>query len=118
MSRVKRGTVVKKRHKRVLKQTKGYWGQRGNIFRRATETLLRALAFAYKGRKLRKRDFRSLFIQRIKAAAEMRSMKYSTLMHGLKVAHVELNRKVLSQMAIFDGNAFDKISTLAQSAIV
>ena len=84
MTRVKRGTVTKQRHKRVLKQTKGFWGQRKNIFRRAKETLFRALAFAYKGRKLLKRDMRSLFIARIKAAAELHGTKYSRFIFALK----------------------------------
>jgi large subunit ribosomal protein L20 len=109
MSRVKRGVNTKRRHKKVIKLAKGFWGQRGNIFRRATETLLRAMAFAYKGRKLRKRDFRSLFISRIKAAVENRGGKYNKFIHGLKCTHVALDRKVLSQLAIFDSNAFDKI---------
>lgn len=109
MTRVKRGTVTKRRHKKLLKQTKGYWGQRKNIFKRARETLLRALAFAFKGRKMKKRDMRSLFIMRIKAAAESNGAKYSTLMHGLKQAHVQLNRKMLSQIAVFDPQVFSRI---------
>ncbi|HVX00798.1 MAG TPA: 50S ribosomal protein L20 [Candidatus Babeliaceae bacterium] len=114
MTRVKRGIVTKKRHKRVLQQTKGFWGQRKNIFRRAKETLLRALAFAYKGRKLRKRDMRSLFIMRIKAAAESHGLKYNTLIHGLKKSHVQLNRKMLSQIATYDPMVFEQIVTLAR----
>mgnify|MGYP003601440139 CR=1 FL=1 len=109
MSRVKRGVMTKKRHKRLLKLSKGYWGQRGNIFRRAKETVLRALSFSYIGRKLRKRDFRSLFIQRVKAAVEQRGSKYSIFINKLKKAQVLLNRKVLSQIAIFDGSGFDYI---------
>jgi large subunit ribosomal protein L20 len=114
MTRVKRGTVTKQRHKRLLKQTKGFWGQRKNIFRRAKETLLRAMAFAFKGRKLKKRDMRALFISRVKAAAEERGMKYNKLMHGLKLAHVQLNRKMLSQIAIFDAAAFDRVVEIAR----
>jgi large subunit ribosomal protein L20 len=109
MSRVKRGIMTKKRHKRLLKLSKGYWGQRKNIFKRAKETVLRALSFAYIGRKLRKRDFRSLFIARVKAAVEQRGSKYSVFIHKLKTAQVALNRKVLSQIAIFDGQSFDYI---------
>lgn len=109
MTRVKRGTVTKKRHKRLLKQTKGYWGQRKNIFKRAKQTLMRALAFAFKGRKLRKRDIRSLFIVRIKAAAEANGIKYNKLIHGLKKANIELNRKMLSQIAHFDPAVFSRI---------
>jgi large subunit ribosomal protein L20 len=109
MSRVKRGVMTKKRHKRLLKLASGYWGQRKNIFKRAKETVLRALSFAYVGRKLRKRDFRSLFISRVKAAVESRHSKYNIFIHKLKQAHVQLNRKVLSQMAIFDSNGFDAV---------
>src|SRR5438105_12728275 len=102
MTRVKRGIVTKKRHKKLLKETKGFWGQRKNVFKRAKETLMRALAFAFKGRKLRKRDFRSLFITRISAACKKNETSYSRFMHGLKVNNVELNRKMLSQLAIFE----------------
>lgn len=109
MTRVKRGTVVKKRHKRLLKKTKGFWGQRKNIFRRANETLLRAMAYAFKGRKLLKRDMRGLFISRIKAAVQKQNLSYSVFIHKLKVANVELNRKMLSQIAIYDAAVFSKI---------
>lgn len=114
MTRIARGTVTKKRHKRILKLTKGYWGQRGNILQRARETLMRAWAYAYRGRRLKKRDMRALFISRVKAAAEMRGMKYNTLIHGLKKTHVQLNRKMLSQIAIFDAAAFDRIVEVAR----
>lgn len=117
MTRIKRGIVTKKRHKRLLKQTEGYWGQRKNIFKRAKETLMRAMAFAYRGRKLKKRDMRSLFITRITAAAEERGLKYNTLMHGLKKSHVGLNRKMLSQIAIYDQVAFDQVVRLAQAQV-
>jgi large subunit ribosomal protein L20 len=106
MTRVKRGIITKKRHKKLLKQTKGYWGQRKNIFRRAKETLLRALAFAFKGRKMKKRDMRALFIMRIKAAARTNGLSYSTFIHKLKVSHIQLNRKMLSQIAVYDAPAF------------
>ncbi len=109
MTRVKRGIVTKRRHKRLLKQTKGYWGQRKNIFQRAKETLLRAMAFAFKGRKLKKRDMRALFIVRIKAAVEMHGTKYNKFIHGLKKADVQLNRKMLSQLAVYDPTAFEYI---------
>lgn len=114
MTRVKRGTVVKKRHKRVLKQAKGFWGQRKNIFKRAKETLLRAMAFAFKGRKLKKRDMRALFIARIKAGAVQNGISYSRFMHGLKKADVQLNRKMLSQLAIFEPKAFSSIAEVAK----
>lgn len=115
MTRVKRGVVTKKRHKKLLKQTKGYWGQRKNIFRRAKQTLIRALAYAFKGRKLKKRDMRKLFITRVKAAALLNSMKYNELIHGLKKADVRLNRKMLSQLAIFDPQVFSKLVEVARA---
>jgi large subunit ribosomal protein L20 len=114
MSRVKRGIVTKKRHKRLLKQTKGFWGQRKNVFKRARETLLRAWAFAFKGRKLKKRDMRALFINRISAAAKANGMSYSTFIHGLAKANVQLNRKMLSQIAIYEPEAFTQLTQLAQ----
>jgi len=109
MTRVKRGIVVKRRHKRLLKQTKGFWGQRKNIFKRAKETLMRSLAYAFKGRKLRKRDMRSLFITRITAATREHNCSYSVFMHGMKKSGVELNRKMLSQLAIFEPAAFEQL---------
>ena len=115
MSRVKCGTVTKKRHSRLLKLTKGFWGQRKNIFRRAKETLLRAMAFAFKGRKLLKRDMRALFITRIKAAANQHDVSYSAFIHGLKKSHVKLNRKMLSQIAVYDAPVFTQLVTLARS---
>ena len=115
MTRVKRGTITKQRHKRLLKHTKGFWGQRKNIFKRAKQTLMRAWAFAYKGRKLRKRDMRGLFITRIKAAAEERGMKYNKFIHGLKKANILLNRKMLSQIAIYDNAVFAAIVAQARA---
>lgn len=109
MSRVKRGVMTKKRHNRLLKLSKGFWGQRKNIFKRAKETVLRALNFAYIGRKLRKRDFRSLFISRINAAVRCRQGKYNSFIFNMKKTNVVLNRKVLSQIAIFDAKGFDYI---------
>jgi large subunit ribosomal protein L20 len=114
MTRVKRGIVVKKRHKKLLKQTKGFWGQRKNIFIRARETLLRAMAFAFKGRKLKKRDLRSLFITRIGAAAQTHGLSYSRFMFGMKKADITLNRKMLSQLAIFEPDAFAKLAQIAK----
>jgi large subunit ribosomal protein L20 len=112
MTRVKRGLNTKRRHKRLLKSTKGYWGQRKNIIKRAKETLLRAMAFAYKGRKLKKRDMRALFITRIGAASKLHGLSYNKLIHGLKQANISLNRKMLSQIAIYDPTAFTRIVTL------
>jgi large subunit ribosomal protein L20 len=106
MSRVKRGVMTRKRHKKLLKQTKGFWGQRKNVFRRAKETLLRALEFAFVGRKLRKRDFRRLFITRISAACKLNGISYSQFINGLNKLNILLNRKMLSQLAIFEPKAF------------
>jgi len=114
MTRVKRGVVTKKRHKKLLKKAKGYWGQRKNVFMRAKETVTRAMAFAFKGRKLKKRDMRSLFISRISAAAKERGMAYNSLISGLKKANVALNRKMLSQLAIFEPQAFTLLAQMAQ----
>lgn len=114
MTRIKRGTVTKKRHKKLFKQTKGFWGQRKNVFKRAKETLFRALAFAFEGRKLKKRNMRALFIGRIKAAAELNNTKYNVLMHNLKQSKIELNRKMLSQIAVYDPHVFSHIVSAAQ----
>lgn len=109
MSRVKSGTVTRRRHKRVLKQTKGCFGQRKNIFRRAKETLLRALAYAFAGRKMKKRNMRALFITRINAAVRPFGYSYSAFIPALKKANVQLNRKMLSQLSIFEPTVFQKI---------
>jgi len=114
MSRVKRGVTTKKRHKRLLKQTKGFFGQRKNIFRRAKETLMRALAFAYVGRKLKKRDFRALFITRINAACHQNKTVYNVFINNLKTSNIQLNRKMLSQIAIFEPSAFSNLVKLAK----
>ncbi|PCI73796.1 50S ribosomal protein L20 [Candidatus Dependentiae bacterium] len=114
MSRVKRGVVTKRRHKRLLKQTKGYWGQRSNIFKRAKETLMRAMAFAYKGRKLKKRNYRALFISRIAAACRQRGISYSRFIEGLIKNSILLNRKMLSQLAILEPKAFDTLVATAK----
>jgi large subunit ribosomal protein L20 len=116
MTRIKRGIQTKKRHKRLLKKTKGYWGQRKNIFKRANETLLRAMAFAYKSRKLQKRDMRGLFITRISAAVKEHGISYSVFMHKLTQARIELNRKMLSQLAIYEPDIFKNIVSLATQA--
>ncbi|MBN1549526.1 50S ribosomal protein L20 [Candidatus Babeliales bacterium] len=116
MTRVKRGLATKRRHKKLLKQTKGYWGQRKNIFRRASETLRRALAFAFTGRKQKKRSMRALFITRISAAAEAHGMPYNQFIHGLKKANVQLNRKMLSQIAIYEPKVFEQLVGLAKAA--
>ncbi|HEV2602008.1 MAG TPA: 50S ribosomal protein L20 [Candidatus Babeliales bacterium] len=111
MTRVKRGIATKKRHKRLLKKTKGFWGQRKNIFKRAHETLMRAMAYAFKGRKLLKRDMRALFIARISAAVKQEGLSYSKFIHKLNTANVKLNRKMLSQLSVFDAPAFSAVVT-------
>lgn len=114
MSRVKRGVVTKRRHKRLLKQTKGYWGQRSNIFRRAKETLRRAMRFAYIGRRLKKRNFRGLFVTRISAACKQEGTSYNRFMHAMKLNNIQINRKMLSQLAIFEPNAFSQLASLVE----
>lgn len=109
MTRVKRGIATKKRHKRLLKAAKGFWGQRNNIIRRAKETVLRAWAYAFKGRKLKKRDMRGLFITRIKAASNNNGVSYNSFVSGLKKSNVQLNRKMLSQISIFDPETFTQL---------
>ncbi len=116
MTRVKRGVMTKKRHKKILKRAEGFWGQRKNVLQRARETLYRALAYATKGRKLKKRDMRALFIARISAAAKAHQTSYSRLMHGLKVNSVSLNRKMLSQLACLDSAAFSEVVRVAKLA--
>lgn len=114
MTRVKRGTVTHKRHKRTMKMAKGFWGQRKNIFKRARETLLRAMAFAFEGRKNKKRSMRALFIGRISAAVKAQGLSYSTFMHKMKTSNVHLNRKMLSQLAIYDQDAFSRVVEVAK----
>ncbi|MDQ5890186.1 MAG: large subunit ribosomal protein [Candidatus Dependentiae bacterium] len=116
MSRIKRGVMTRKRHKKLLKQTKGYWGQRANVFRRAKETLLRALEFAFIGRKNKKRDFRGMFIVRINAACRANETSYSRFVHGLKQANIALNRKVLSQLAVYEPAIFTQLVEKAKKA--
>jgi len=116
MTRVKRGLATKKRHKRLLKCAKGFWGQRKNIFRRAAETLRRAMAFAFVGRKLKKRSMRSTFIVRLNAALKQRGLRYNVFIHQLKTTHVDLDRKMLSQLAIFDPMAFDAVVKTVQKS--
>lgn len=116
MSRIKRGVMTRKRHKKLLSQTKGFWGQRSNVFRRAKETLLRALEYAFIGRKQRKRDFRALFVVRINAAARRNGLSYSVFMNGLKKLNIGLNRKMLSQIAIFEPNVFSQLADQVKNA--
>ena len=117
MARIKGGLNAKKKHNRVLKLAKGYRGARSKQYRIAKQSVMRALTNSYSGRKERKRQFRQLWITRINAAARLNGLSYSKLMHGLKVAGVEMNRKVLSDMAINDAEGFAKLAELAKSKI-
>ncbi len=117
MARIKGGVGAKKRHNRTLKLAKGYKGARSKQYRVAKQSVMRALTSSYAGRKQRKRQFRQLWIARINAAARMNGLSYSKLMHGLKLAGVELNRKMLSEMAISDPEGFTKVVEVAKSKL-
>ena len=117
MARVKGGLNAKKKHNRVLKLAKGYRGARSKQYRVAKQSVMRALTSSYSGRKERKRQFRRLWIARINAAARLNGLSYSKFMYGLKVAGVELNRKVLSEMAINDAEGVKALVELAKSKI-
>lgn len=115
MARVKRAVNAKKNHKKVLKQAKGYFGRKSKTFKVANQAVMKSLNYAYVGRKRRKRDFRKLWIQRINAAARLNGMNYSTFIHGLKNAGVEVNRKMLSEIAIHDEKAFAELAELSKA---
>ena len=117
MARVKGGLGAKKRHNRVLKLAKGYRGARSKQYRVAKQSVMRALTSSYAGRKQRKRQFRSLWIARINAAARMNGLSYSRFMYGLKQAGVEMNRKILADMAVNDAAGFAKLAALAKEKI-
>ena len=117
MARVKGGLNAKKRHNRPLKLAKGYRGARSKQYRVAKQSVMRALTSAYAGRKQKKRQFRQLWIARINAAARMNGLSYSKFMYGLKLAGVELNRKVLADMAINDAEGFATLAELAKSKL-
>ena len=113
MSRVKRGVTKRRRHKKILDQAEGYWGARSKLVRRARETVERAWKYAYRDRKQRKREFRSLWIARINAAAREHGLSYSRLVHGLAKAGVELDRKNLADLAVADPKAFADLAKVA-----
>ena len=117
MARVKGGLGAKKRHNRVLKLAKGYRGARSKQYRVAKQSVMRALTSSYAGRKERKRQFRQLWIARINAAARINGLSYSQFMHGLKLANVDLNRKVLADMAVTDAEGFAKLVEVAKSKL-
>ena len=116
MARVKGAMMTRKRRNKTLKLAKGYWGSKSKHFKMANQAVMKSLTYAYVGRRLKKRDFRQLWITRISAACKMNGMNYSTFMHGLKVKGIEINRKMLSEMAINDAVAFTALCDLAKNA--
>ena len=116
MPRAKRGNKRLERRKKILKLAKGYRGTKSKLYRSAKESVERGLNFAYTGRKLKKRDFRSLWIVRIGAAARLNGLNYSQLMHGLKLANIELDRKILADLAVKDAAAFSSLAEQAKAA--
>ena len=115
--RVKGGTVTRRRHKKILKMTKGQWGTRSKLFRRANEAMMKSYWYAYRDRRARRRDLRRLWIARINAGARLNGMSYSQFIHALKQANVRLDRKVLADIAIRDPQAFSQIVETAKAAI-
>jgi large subunit ribosomal protein L20 len=117
MPRVKRGVTARARHKKVLEQAKGYRGRRGNVFRVANEAVMKAGQYAYRDRRQRKRQFRALWIVRINAATRELGMTYSVFMNAMKKAAIEIDRKVLADLAVFDKPAFAKIVEQAKASL-
>ena len=117
MARVKGALNTRKHHKKVLKLAKGYHGGKSKLFRTANQAVMKSMSYAYVGRKLKKRDFRRLWITRISAACKMNGINYSRFMNGLKKANVDINRKMLSEIAINDAAAFTKLVETAKAAL-
>ena len=117
MSRVKGGTVTRKRRKRMLKLAKGYYGSKHTLFKTAKEQVMNSYNYAYRDRRQKKRDFRKLWIARINAAARMNGLSYSKLMHGLKLAEIDINRKMLADLAVHDAAAFTALADQAKDAL-
>ncbi|MGB9495741.1 MAG: 50S ribosomal protein L20 [Azonexus sp.] len=117
MPRVKRGVTARARHKKVLVQAKGYRGRRKNVYRIAKQAVMKAGQYQYRDRRQRKRQFRALWIARINAAARLEGMKYSTFMNGLKKANIEVDRKVLADLAVFDQPAFAALANQAKAQL-
>ena len=115
--RVKGGTRTRYRHKKILRQTKGYWGTRHKLFRRANEAWMKAQWYAYRDRRNRRRDLRRLWITRINAAARQNGLSYNRFIHGLKLAEVALDRKVLADIAVRDATAFAELAEVAKGAL-
>jgi len=116
VARVKGGTVTRARRKKVLKLAKGYFGSKHRLFRTAKQQVMKSLMYAYRDRRQRKRDFRKLWITRINAAARMNGLSYNKFMHGLKVAGININRKMLAELAVSDAKAFAELVTIAKNA--
>jgi large subunit ribosomal protein L20 len=116
MTRVKGGTVTRRRHKKILKMTKGQWGTKHRLYRRANEAMMKSQWYAYRDRRQRRRDLRRLWITRINAAARQQGLSYSRFMYGLKTAGVEVNRKMLAEMAVNDSHAFGQLVDVARQA--
>jgi len=116
MARVKGAMMTRKRRNKILKMAKGYWGAKSKHFKMANQAVMKSLTYAYVGRRLKKRDFRRLWITRISAAVKMQGMNYSTFMNGLKKAGVEINRKMLAEMAIHNEAAFAQLVEMAKKA--
>ena len=117
MARVKGAMMARKRRNKVLKMAKGYWGAKSKHFKMAKQAVMKSGNYAFAGRKMKKRDFRSLWITRISAQAKVNGMNYSTLMHGLKLAGIDLNRKMLAELAVSDKDAFAAIVEKAKAAL-
>ncbi len=115
--RIKRAVNAVKKRRKILKRAKGYWGSKSKLYRVARQAVMKSMQYAYIGRRLKKRDFRSLWIARINAAARMNDISYSRLMHGLKVAGIDLNRKILADMAVNDAVTFTALCEKAKSAL-
>ncbi len=117
MARVKRAMMTRKRRNKILKMAKGYWGAKSKHFKMANQAVMKSLTYAYTGRRLKKRDFRRLWITRISAACKLNGINYSTFMHGLKLAEVAIDRKMLAELAVNDKAAFTQLVELAKAKV-
>lgn len=117
MARIKGATMTKKRRNKVIGMAKGYWGTKSSHYKMANQAVMKSLSYAYVGRKHKKRDFRKLWITRISAACKCNGMNYSTFMHGLKLSGIDMNRKMLSETAIHDPEAFTALTETAKAAL-
>lgn len=115
--RVKGGFTTQRRHKKILRMTRGQWGSRSKLFRRANEAMMKSYWYAYRDRRVRRRDFRRLWIARINAASRANGLSYSLFMHGLKLANVQLDRKALAHLAVTDAQAFTAVVNVSKQAL-